>query len=132
MWGVFSNYMNLTNDDIIAMTPANFSSKTDPKNPVSVYKGASTFTRCVWEIYLGNAVSGKAFILTGGRDRFEKPHFTERGQDLCVGDFWESADRRALTTYTSPIYVDKFILVTMIQSMSNSFFLFPVQFDGSR
>ena len=56
MWGVFSNYLNLQSSDIVAMTCANFTSATDPKNPASVYHGGSSFTRCVWEIHLGNAV----------------------------------------------------------------------------
>ncbi len=56
MWGVFTNYMNLTDSDIIAMTAANFTNETDPGNPESLYQGASSFTRCVWEVKLGNAV----------------------------------------------------------------------------
>ncbi len=57
MWGVFSNYMNLKSSDIVAMTTLNFTSATNPKNATSVYKGSSSFTRCVWEVHLGNAVS---------------------------------------------------------------------------
>ncbi len=57
MWGVFTNYMNLSDSDIIAMTAANFSYETDPRNPEAVYQGASIYTRCVWEVKLGNAVS---------------------------------------------------------------------------
>jgi hypothetical protein len=57
MWGVFTNYLGLEEGDIIAMTSANFSMATNPQNITSVYKGFSTITRCVWEIYLGNVVS---------------------------------------------------------------------------
>ena len=56
MWGVFSNYLNMKSDNIVAMTGANFTYATDPSNPASVYHGASSFTRCVWEVNLGNAV----------------------------------------------------------------------------
>ena len=57
MWGVLSNYLNLESKDILAMTTLNFTSATDPKNKTSVYAGSSSFTRCVWEIRLGNVVS---------------------------------------------------------------------------
>jgi hypothetical protein len=62
MWGVFTDYMGLSGSDIIAMTTANFSADTDPENEKSVYKGFSSYTRCVWEVRLGNAVS-EEFIL---------------------------------------------------------------------
>ncbi len=58
MWGVFTNYMDLESSDIIAMTSVNFTGATNPKNSSSVYNGSSSFTRCVWEINLGNVVSG--------------------------------------------------------------------------
>jgi hypothetical protein len=57
MWGVFSNYLNLQSSNIVAMTTANFTNATDPNNASSVYRGASSFTRCVWEVRLGNVVS---------------------------------------------------------------------------
>jgi hypothetical protein len=57
MWGVFSDYLHLQNSDIAAMTTLNFTNATDPKNATSVYKGSSSFTRCVWEVNLGNVVS---------------------------------------------------------------------------
>lgn len=57
MWGVFTAYMGLEENDIIAMTTANFSIHTDPENETSVYKGSSSYTRCVWEVRLGHAVS---------------------------------------------------------------------------
>ena len=57
MWGIFSNYLQLQSSDIAAMTTLNFTGATDPKNATSVYKGSSSFTRCVWEVNLGNIVS---------------------------------------------------------------------------
>jgi hypothetical protein len=57
MWGIFSNYLQLQSSDITAMTTLNFTGATDPKNATSVYKGSSSFTRCVWEVNLGNVVS---------------------------------------------------------------------------
>ncbi len=57
MWGVFSDYLQLDGSNIIAMTPINFTDATNPKNPASVYKGSSSFTRCVWEVQRGNVVS---------------------------------------------------------------------------
>ena len=57
MWNVFSKRLNFTDDDIIAMTPANFSNLTNPSIPTSIYQGVSVYTRCVWEIYLGNLVT---------------------------------------------------------------------------
>jgi hypothetical protein len=56
MWGVFEKYLILGNSNILAMTPINFTYATDPKNSNSVYTGSSSFTRCVWEIRLGNVV----------------------------------------------------------------------------
>ena len=35
-----------------------------------------------------------------------------RCQDLCVGDFWETQERRAITAFTTPVAVDRFLLVT--------------------
>jgi hypothetical protein len=57
MWGVFTEHLLLDGSNIIAMTPINFTYATNPKNPASVYKGSSSFTRCVWEVQLGNIVS---------------------------------------------------------------------------
>ena len=55
---VSSNYQsNLQSSNIVAMTTANFTNATDPNNASSVYRGASSFTRCVWEVRLGNVVS---------------------------------------------------------------------------
>jgi hypothetical protein len=57
MRGVFMDYMGLETSDIVAMTTANFSMDTNPQNVTSVYKGSSSFTRCVWEVRLGHVVS---------------------------------------------------------------------------
>ena len=54
MWDVLQSLS--LDQDIIACTQANFSSATDPKNATSLYHGASAFTRCVWEVKLGNMV----------------------------------------------------------------------------
>eukprot|EP00291_Cryptomonas_curvata_P019850 CAMPEP_0172158522 /NCGR_PEP_ID=MMETSP1050-20130122/4420_1 /TAXON_ID=233186 /ORGANISM="Cryptomonas curvata, Strain CCAP979/52" /LENGTH=503 /DNA_ID=CAMNT_0012827925 /DNA_START=62 /DNA_END=1573 /DNA_ORIENTATION=+ len=107
MWGVFSNYLQLQSSDIAAMTTLNFTGATDPKNATSVYKGASSFTRCVWEVNLGNV-------------------------DICVGDFWETPDRRGIAAFTTALAVDKFILVT--SSVTNNkppMLVFPAAFDPS-
>jgi hypothetical protein len=63
MWAVFSDSdcLNLNNEKIAVMTTLNFTGATDPANVTSVYKGTSSFTRCVWEVYLGNIVSPALF-----------------------------------------------------------------------
>ena len=54
-------------------------------------------------------------------------------QDLCVGDFWETQERRAIATFTTPIAVDKFLLVTSAVTVVNApMFAFPDTFDPSR
>ena len=68
--------------NIVAMTPANFSDIT--KNISD-----SRYTRCVWEVKLGNA-------------------------DLCVGDFWSTSALRNLSVLTSSIDSDEFTLYTTI------------------
>jgi hypothetical protein len=47
----------------------------------------SSFTRCVWDVKFGNV-------------------------DLCVGDFWETPERRNLTAFTAAIDSDSFTLYT--------------------
>jgi hypothetical protein len=64
MWGVFSNQLGLKSDDIVAMTTLNFTGATSPKNKTSVYQGASSYTRCVWEVKIGNAVSAAIISCT--------------------------------------------------------------------
>ncbi len=121
MWGVFTNYMGLHSDDIVAMTTLNFTSATDPKNASSVYKGSSPFTRCVWEVRLGNAVRFPPTfpnVLSGVT--------LATPQDLCVGDFWETQERRSITSFTTAIAVDKFQLVTLLRPpAAASVFEFP-------
>ena len=127
MWGVFSRYLKIKGSNIIAMTGANFTSSTDPKNPASVYHGASSFTRCVWEVHLGNAVR------VTSRFSPQRRAVSERNpQDVCVGDFWETAERRAISTFSTVIGVDHFLLVSMAQtSTSSELFKFMSQFQLS-
>ena len=56
MNGVFFDYLQLQEDDIIALTTLNFTGSTDPNNATSVYLGASAWTRCCWELHLGHLV----------------------------------------------------------------------------
>ena len=69
--------------NVTALTRANFSA-----NVSEVYSGGSSYTRCVWEVYLGNV-------------------------DLCVGDFWETDERRRTSMFTSALDSDFFKLGTM-------------------
>eukprot|EP00286_Rhodomonas_abbreviata_P023536 CAMPEP_0181311544 /NCGR_PEP_ID=MMETSP1101-20121128/13196_1 /TAXON_ID=46948 /ORGANISM="Rhodomonas abbreviata, Strain Caron Lab Isolate" /LENGTH=668 /DNA_ID=CAMNT_0023418287 /DNA_START=84 /DNA_END=2090 /DNA_ORIENTATION=- len=69
--------------EVIAMTHANFS-----LNSAAVYSGGSSYTRCVWEVRLGMA-------------------------DICVGDFWETNERRMVAPFTSSFDLDTMRLVTM-------------------
>jgi len=66
----------------IAMTKANISLATSP-----AYTGGSSYTRCAWEVKLGNV-------------------------DLCVGDFWETSVRRDLVSFTTALDQDTMFLVT--------------------
>jgi hypothetical protein len=128
MWGVFTNYLQLDPSEIVAMTTLNFTGATNPKNATSVYKGLSSYTRCVWEVKVGNAVST---FTAPTRPSFSSP--ASRPQDLCVADFWETAQRRGISTFTSPVKVDKLKLVTKTKSLtSDTMFAFPDGIDGSR
>ena len=62
--------------------------KANTTVPTSVYNGPSSFTRCVYEVKLEQV-------------------------DLCVGDFWETAQRRALAPFTSAVDLDSMKLITM-------------------
>jgi hypothetical protein len=54
-------------------------------------------------------------------------------QDLCVGDFWETQERRSIATFTTAIAVDKFQLVTITAAPPpKSMFQFPTAFASSR
>ncbi len=54
-------------------------------------------------------------------------------QDICVGDFWETQERRGIAAFTTALAVDKFFLVT--SSVTNTqppMRVFPTAFDPSR
>ena len=68
--------------NVIALTDANTSNDV-----LEMYTGPSSYTRCVWEVKLGEV-------------------------DLCVGDFWETPERRNLTAFTTQIDSDTFSLYT--------------------
>eukprot|EP00286_Rhodomonas_abbreviata_P025844 CAMPEP_0181313226 /NCGR_PEP_ID=MMETSP1101-20121128/14134_1 /TAXON_ID=46948 /ORGANISM="Rhodomonas abbreviata, Strain Caron Lab Isolate" /LENGTH=494 /DNA_ID=CAMNT_0023420163 /DNA_START=273 /DNA_END=1753 /DNA_ORIENTATION=+ len=69
--------------NVIALTRANFSQEV-----FQVYEGSSSFTRCVYEVRLENV-------------------------DLCVGDFWETNERRRVSPFTSAFDLDTMTLLTM-------------------
>ncbi len=51
-------------------------------------------------------------------------------QDLCVGDFWETQERRSIASFTTAIAVDKFKLVTLLRPEdTQSLFVFPKTID---
>ena len=54
----------------------------------AVYSGQSSFTRCVYEVKLQQV-------------------------DLCLGEFWETDERRSITPFTSSIDMDTMLLVSM-------------------
>jgi hypothetical protein len=56
--------------------------------PLSVYAGSSAYTRCVYEV-------------------------KTQAVDVCIGNFWETAERRALVPFTTAIDVDKMYLISM-------------------
>eukprot|EP00291_Cryptomonas_curvata_P018852 CAMPEP_0172168344 /NCGR_PEP_ID=MMETSP1050-20130122/10082_1 /TAXON_ID=233186 /ORGANISM="Cryptomonas curvata, Strain CCAP979/52" /LENGTH=445 /DNA_ID=CAMNT_0012839249 /DNA_START=284 /DNA_END=1621 /DNA_ORIENTATION=+ len=88
--------MGLQDEHIEAMTQLNFSGATDPHNRSGVFfGGVSAFTRCVWEVQLGHA-------------------------DMCIGDFWETYERRSIATFTTAMLVDKFTIVTIPDPDSNT------------
>ena len=73
----------------------------------------SSFTRCVWDVKFGNA-------------------------DLCVGDFWETPERRNLTAFTAAIDSDAFVLYTTLNQSAtlppfnpNMFLAIFAPFDNS-
>jgi len=69
--------------------------KTKANTTVStaVYSGPSSYTRCVYEVVLKQV-------------------------DICVGDFWETAQRRSLTAFTASIDLDFMKLISMPQGGS--------------
>ena len=97
------------------MTTANMSTDTTP-----MYQGDSTYTRCAWEVKVGNAVS-EACMQAPSRSppspmrQALKPAWRFRGvteQDLCVGDIWETSERRDLVSFTTALDQDTQFLVT--------------------
>jgi hypothetical protein len=54
-------------------------------------------------------------------------------QDLCVGDFWETQERRSITSFTTAIAVDRFKLVTLLRPQAApAIFVFPEMPELSR
>jgi hypothetical protein len=52
---------------------------------------------------------------------------------LCVADFWETEQRRAISTFTSPVKVDTLLLVTTTKPLNtDSMFQFPNTFSSDR
>jgi len=82
--GEFTNtFLLKLNMNVTTLTRANFS-----KEVYEVYKGGSSYTRCVWEVRLGNV-------------------------DLCVGDFWETEQRRGIAPFASAMDSDVLKLGTL-------------------
>ena len=69
--------------NMVASTRANFTQASR-----DLYKGGSSYTRCMWEIVAGN-------------------------QDMCVSDFWQTAERAKVMTFTTAVDNDVMKLVTM-------------------
>ena len=62
MQGVIFDYLKLTDDNVLAMTVANFTGDTDPDNASSIMSQGldkSDYQRCVVEIKLGHVVCFK-------------------------------------------------------------------------
>eukprot|EP00291_Cryptomonas_curvata_P029309 CAMPEP_0172208410 /NCGR_PEP_ID=MMETSP1050-20130122/34448_1 /TAXON_ID=233186 /ORGANISM="Cryptomonas curvata, Strain CCAP979/52" /LENGTH=649 /DNA_ID=CAMNT_0012887981 /DNA_START=237 /DNA_END=2183 /DNA_ORIENTATION=- len=88
MGAVFDD-LGLKEENIEAMTKANFSVDTDPKNQNGVYfGGGSSFTRCIMELTLDHV-------------------------DICLGAFWETPQRRSLVSFTTAMLVDQMKLMTI-------------------
>jgi len=83
--GWIGSYMNQVLKDLGVNVVA--LTKANFSSATKAASPASAFTRCVWEVKFGNV-------------------------DLCVGDFWETPERRNLTTFTTPIDSDTFTLYT--------------------
>eukprot|EP00960_Hanusia_phi_P062197 765087-Hanusia_phi.AAC.1 len=67
---------------VIVKTKANFTSQSK-----ALYDGPSSFTRCVYEVAVKNV-------------------------DVCIGNFWETNERRRLATFTSSFDLDAMFLVS--------------------
>jgi hypothetical protein len=53
-------------------------------------------------------------------------------QDMCIGDFWETHERRSITTFTTALLVDKFTIVTIVDPDSNTEDGIPLSFPVQR
>lgn len=103
-----------------------------------VYLGASSYTRCVWEV--GQLVSlapvpatghlrfdfcARALRRSSARDSF-RPQVRLGNVDMCVGNFWETEERRSLAGFASAMDSDVLRLGTVrlaIFRISNDFFI---------
>lgn len=66
-----------------ASTKANFTQASK-----DLYTGGSSYTRCIYEIIAGN-------------------------QDICVSDYWQTAERASIISFTTGVDQDTQVLVTM-------------------
>ncbi len=73
-----------------------------------VYSGGSSYTRCVWEIKVGLVVSRVSLVdsawsiqthMHNPQDSSLTSHHTR--QDICIGTFWETNERRKIVSFTS-------------------------------
>ena len=85
----------------------------------------------------GKSISDMRYVLFYARRAFTYfcgvviPQRT--AQDLCVGDFWETKERRAAADFTTVIGVDRFLLVSMAEREDTSAVLqFLSSFDVAR
>lgn len=80
---LFATITNNLGANVVAMTRANFTAASS-----QIYKGASSYTRCVWEVNRGMV-------------------------DICIGDFWETNERRGIAPFSSSFDLDTMRLLTM-------------------
>jgi hypothetical protein len=69
--------------ELVALTRANFTQAS-----ADLYKGGSSYTRCIYEIIAGNV-------------------------DICVSDFWQTTERSKIISFTTGVDSDTMMLVTM-------------------
>ena len=53
-------------------------------------------------------------------------------QDMCLGDYWETAERRKLVSYTTAYHIDKLYLMTLTESITSTATFDFGYFDSSR
>ena len=103
--------------EIVALTPANYSAETFAPS-----KG-SLFERCIWEVRSGTVVN-HSVDLTSFRENTMHSYLTCRvSKDLCVGTFWETPSRRNLVQFTTPLEINKFVIVTATKMTEGAFSL---------